>query len=98
MQDIINKILITNLERRGLKEYTKTIILLFLDFNFFTCSNHKDKLIEYLINLVCRFFIFIYCKNLNKILSGQKDIDSDEDVMQCKAKMYLKRCYMRKHK
>ncbi|CAK1597794.1 unnamed protein product [Parnassius mnemosyne] len=43
------------------------------DFNFLTCSEHKDKLIS------------------------KKDIDSDEDVMQCKAKKYFKRCFKRKN-
>lgn len=98
MQDVIDKILMNNLERKVLREYIKTIILFFLDFNFITCSEHREKLIDFIINLVCRFFMFTYCKNLNKIIMGKKDIDSDEDGLQCKARKYFKRCFKRKIK
>lgn len=96
MQDIINEILKNDLYINNLKEMIKTVIMVLIDFNFLNCTVHRDKFYDFLINLVIRFLIFNYCKNLNRILIGKKPVDDDEDVMQRKAKIYFNKCFKRK--
>lgn len=94
MQDLINKIIPENFEKNNLKEIIKTSILITVDFRFVKCTSHKDKLIDYLIDIVIRCLVFNYCKNINKILAGKKQVDDDEDHMQIKAKK-LNKCIKR---
>ncbi|CAK1598223.1 unnamed protein product [Parnassius mnemosyne] len=98
MQDITNEILKRNLYYENMKEFIKTIILLHIEFDFLNCSRHKDKVIEFVINLSCRFFINNYCKDINKILKGRRDSNDDEDVFQIKAKKYFHKCFKRRNK
>lgn len=98
VQDINNEILKKNLYISNIKEVIKTLILMFINFDFLNCENHKDKLIDYLINLSCRFFIYNYCKDINKILKGRRDCSDDEDNFQTKAKKYFHKCYKRRIK
>lgn len=96
MQDIINLILKESFERKDLKEIIKTAMLALIDFNFIKCDTHKCKLIDYLINIVIRCLVYNYCKNINKILAGRREIDDDEDVFQVKAKKFHSKCFKRK--
>ncbi|CAH2989328.1 unnamed protein product [Chilo suppressalis] len=96
MQDIINFILKNNLEKTDLKEIIKTSIIILLDFNLLKCLNHKEDLTNYLISIVSRCLIMNYCKDINRILSGRKLVDDEEDNMQMKAKKYQNKCFKRK--
>lgn len=53
-------------------------------------------MIDYLINTVIRFLNFNYCKVINKILSGRRQVDDEEDKVQIKAKKYQSKCFKRK--
>lgn len=96
MQDIVNYILKESFQKKNLKEIIKTSMLVLIDFNFIKCSQHKNKTIDYLINIVSRCFIFNYCKSINKILAGRRDIDDESDHFQSKAKKFRSKCFKRK--
>lgn len=78
IQDINNCIIKHCLFKDNIAQLIKTIILIYIDFDCIECEIHKEKLIDYLLNVTCRFFINKYCKNLNQILSGRRD--SEENV------------------
>lgn len=95
-QDIIYHILKENLEAYYLKDIIKMSILTLINFDFMKCNTHKKKMIDYLINTVIRFLNFNYCKVINKILSGRRQVDDEEDKVQIKAKKYQSKCFKRK--
>lgn len=78
-QDIIYHILKENLEVPFLKDIIKTSIYSLVNFDFIKCNTHKIKMLDYLINTVIRFMNFNYCKVINKILSGRRQVDDEED-------------------
>ncbi|KAL4715285.1 hypothetical protein ACJJTC_010855 [Scirpophaga incertulas] len=88
MQDVINFILRENLEIENLKEVIKTSILLLVDFDVLNCQEHNEQLTTYLVNIVSRCLIFNYCKDINKILSGRRLVDEEDDKILIKAKKY----------
>lgn len=96
MQDVIRSVLLKNIEIKFLKEIIKTLVLITVDFSFIKCNKHKEKLIDFLICIVTRFFTHSYCKNINKILCGSRNFDDEEDILQLKAKKYFDKCYKRK--
>ncbi|XP_063893678.1 uncharacterized protein LOC135117720 [Helicoverpa armigera] len=96
IQDLINEIIKENIEKSNVKIIMNTAIRIFVNFDFIKCKIHKEKVTDYLINIVIRCMIFNYCKNINKILAGRKDVDDCEDKLQTKAKK-LNDCY-KKHK
>ncbi|KAH9633174.1 hypothetical protein HF086_013797 [Spodoptera exigua] len=84
-----------NIEKLYLKLIINTAVSSFVDFTFIKCIIEK-KIIDFLINIVIRFIIFNYCKNINIILAGRKDVDDDENKLQVKAKKLSE--YYRKNK
>ncbi|KAG7309397.1 hypothetical protein JYU34_005364 [Plutella xylostella] len=87
MQDVAMVLLKRNLEKNNLKQYISSVIYTLVDFNELSDGeNHKEKLIQFLINAVCRFFIYNYCKLINRILYGKSDIDDLNDKYQIMAK------------
>ncbi|KPJ19999.1 hypothetical protein RR48_01231 [Papilio machaon] len=98
LQDINNTILRKNLEKNNLKELIKTIIFSTTEFEFLNCEIHKEKIVDYLVNLSCRFFIYNYCKDINKIICNRRECDDDEDQFKIKAKKYFHKCFKRKNK
>uniref|UniRef100_A0A2A4JY71 THAP-type domain-containing protein n=2 Tax=Heliothis virescens TaxID=7102 RepID=A0A2A4JY71_HELVI len=95
-QDIINHILKENLETYQLKCFIKTCLLTIINFDFIKCQTHKNKIIDYLVNFVVRFMCFNYCKLINKILTGRKTVEDEDDKVQIKANKYHKKCFKRK--
>ena len=96
LQDINYTLIKENLEKKHLREFIKTIILMHIEFNFIQCQEHKEILIDYLIKISCRFFIFNYCKEINKILNNKRECDDDNDLFKVKAKKYSYKCLKRK--
>lgn len=95
VQDILNVILKENIQKKNIREMMKTAIIILADFNFITCQNHKEKNIEVIINIMIKVIGHNYCKNINKILAGKKQVDDDEDEIQIKAKKFFTNCYKR---
>ncbi|KAL0820225.1 hypothetical protein ABMA28_006146 [Loxostege sticticalis] len=95
-QDIINYMIRKYIAEINLKEMIKTAIMILVDFDFIKCMTHKDKLIDYLINIVIRCFLFNYCKMINSISSGKRQVDDEDDEIQMKAKK-INRC-LKRHK
>ncbi|KOB58176.1 Uncharacterized protein OBRU01_25471, partial [Operophtera brumata] len=80
----------------GVQDITNEILKkIFLDFDFLKCEEHKNEMIDYVINLSCRFFIYNYCKDINKILIGKRDLNDDEDTFQMKAIKHYRKCAKR---
>ncbi|CAH2100788.1 unnamed protein product [Euphydryas editha] len=74
----------------------KTSIYSLVNFDFIKCNTHKTKMIDYLINTVIRFMTFNYCKVINKILSGRRQVDDEDDKVQMKPKKYNTKCFKKK--
>lgn len=74
------------------KEYLKLILSSLIDFDYFKCQVHSVILKKYLINQISRFFIYTYCKNVNKIIIGKRDVDDENDNIQILAKTYFNKC------
>lgn len=96
LQDINYTIIKENIQKIPLMELIKTIILLHVEFNFIKCKKHKEILIDYIIKISCRFFIYNYCKDVNKILNNRRECDDDSDLFKLKAKKYSLKCLKRK--
>ncbi|KAJ2938504.1 hypothetical protein O0L34_g12999 [Tuta absoluta] len=96
LQDIIYNTIKENLEKPNLRELIKTMIFMCIDFNYISCEKHKDDLIEFLNKISCRFFIYNYCKEINKILCNKRECDDDEDKFKIKAKKMYMKCFKRK--
>lgn len=96
LQDINYILLQKHLRIKHIKELIKTIVLLHLDFSFIQCAIHKENIIDFLLKISCRFFIYNYCKDINKILTNKRDCDDNMDVHKVKAKKMYKKCYKRK--
>lgn len=93
LQNINYTILKENLDKKYLKEFIKTVIFIHVDFNL-ECAVHKVKIIDFLLNISCRFVIYNYCKD--KILINKRECDDDTDVHKVKAKKLYKKCFKRK--
>lgn len=87
LQDVAIAILKKDLEKNNLKLYIKIVMEVLVDLNL-TCQIHKGKLKDFLYDKVTRFFIFTYCKNINRILYGKKSVDDMQDKFENIAKNY----------
>ncbi|KOB58244.1 Uncharacterized protein OBRU01_25365 [Operophtera brumata] len=96
LQDATMATLQNKLEVHNLKLYIKTVIDVVIDLKPISCGKHKAKLIDFLINKVTRFFIFTYCKNINKVLRGKKDVDDVQDKFENMAKVYYEKSLKKK--
>lgn len=96
-QDIYDKMLNNYLTADNLKCFIKTIIFMYVSFDFIKCKKHREKLIDFLIDLTSRFFINHYCKNINKIMSGKCEYNYNEgNINKERAKKVFNKCYKRK--
>ncbi|KOB72446.1 Uncharacterized protein OBRU01_12245 [Operophtera brumata] len=91
LQDATIATLQNKFEINNLKLYIKTVVDVLIDLEPISCGRHRAKLIDFLINKVTRFFIFTYCKNINKILRGKKDVDDVQDKFENMAKDYYEK-------
>lgn len=98
IQDITNTIIKECIDQNCTKEFIKTYLITLLEFDFLNCLEHKEEIIQYLVNSTSRFFLYNYCKDINKILNGKSNTYDDEDCFQMKAKKYYKKCFKRKNK
>lgn len=96
LQDINYAVLKENFEKEHLKELIKTIIIMNVDFSFIKCEIHNVKLIDFLTNISSRFFIYNYCKEINKILLNKRECDDDTDLYKKKAKKLYMKYFKRK--
>lgn len=95
MQDIINAILKEKINTDNLKEYVKTAVCIMVDFSFIKCDVHKKKLVDYLINVEIRCLTFNYCKYINQILTGRRNVDDDDESMIAQKAKRLNKCFKR---
>lgn len=96
LQDINYAIIKTCLEKNHLKELIKTVLFMHIQFDWIKCELHKEKIIDFLINISCRFFIYNYCKEINKILLNRRECDDDTDSYKWKARKLYMKCFKRK--
>lgn len=96
LQDLNYIVIKENLHNSNLIEFIKTLILIHIDFEFIKCEVHKENLINFLIRLSCRMFIYSYCKNINNILINKRECDDDLDKYKVKAKKMYMKCFKRK--
>lgn len=78
IQDVVNKILQNNPTRQNIKQYTKTIFAIVIDYSFLKCNQHKAEIIKHLEEISTNLFIFTWCKDTNKILTGSR-VDFDDN-------------------
>lgn len=78
IQDVVTFILKDTCEKQEIKNYLKTVLRIYLDFNFLKCPQHKIACEEFILDLSCRFFLFNWCRDLNKILNGSR-VGNEED-------------------
>lgn len=64
-----------------------------VDFSFIKCEIHNTKLIDFLIKISCRFFIYNYCNDINKILMNKRESDDDTDLYKMKAVTICKKFF-----
>lgn len=88
IQELTDTIVRKKIDTKLLKEYIKTISLININFDYVQCSQHAEKLKDMILNFTIKFLIRIYCKNLNNILCGKKNVDDINDVHQKNAKIY----------
>lgn len=96
LQDINYIILKENLAQKHLRDLITTIIFIAVDFSFIKCPVHSEKLIDFLIKISCRFFIYNYCKDINNILINKRECDDNTDSFKIKAIKLNKKCLKRK--
>lgn len=89
MQDIINNILENKSNIKQIKSYCKTIIYTTCNFNFLKCDYHNVK--DFIVDLTCRFFIFNWCRDVNKLLNGTRIDLNVNDKMKTDACEYYKK-------
>lgn len=93
IHDVAYKVIQRRSSIINLKAYLKTILYVVIDTSFLDCAKHKNALIDFFFDFCCRFFIFTWCNESNKLLRGEKsDTDDGNDPVHLMAKAYyLKR-------
>lgn len=78
-------------QRPNIASYIKLIVSTNLDFNFLTCNEHKQNLINFLVNKLVLFCIRNYCKEVNSIMLGKGlCFDRGDETKLNAEKYYLK--------
>lgn len=86
IQDVVTNLLRQRITNPNIRHYIKTILYIVCDTNSIkSCNEHKKCIMDYVLDLSCRFFLCNWCKDTNKILKGSRiDFDhSDEVQMLC---------------
>lgn len=94
IQDLVSYYLKNKSVTVNIKTFLKTMMYLDLDFKLFDCENHKSQVIEYMLELSCKFFICNWCRDINKIINGTRLIKDKKDIMKMYAYDYYNK---RKH-
>lgn len=96
IQDVCDYILINKSDLTSITQYIKLIMYTNVNFNFITCNQHRNELIEFLFDFTSRFFCLIWCRNTNKLLNGTSTEVPLHDPVQKLAYKY--NCKRRKNK
>lgn len=69
-------------------QYIKTILSIVIDYSFIKCEKHKIEVILKIEQLVLNLFVYNWCKNTIKLLTGPRTDFEQNDVVQKLALTY----------
>lgn len=92
IQDVITHIIKKNPMSPNIKVLLKTYLYTELDFDFLDCEMHKSQVIEIILELSCNFFIYNWCRDVNKIINGTRlDLDDSDTIKIAAFNLFNKR-------
>ncbi|CAH2100962.1 unnamed protein product [Euphydryas editha] len=90
-RDMVTYIIRNHVNVGQIKNYMKTILCTVCDYNFIKCLEHKNLIIAEMQDLLCRFFLYNWCKDTNKIIKGIRTHYEVNDRVQEIAHQYYKK-------
>lgn len=81
IQDCVTNIIRKDSTKLHKKTYIRTVLSVIIDYSFINCQDHKNDIIEKLENISINLFLYNWCKDTNKLLSGHRsDFDSKDEI------------------
>lgn len=88
IQDVVMGILRKKSDINNLMQYMKTILSIVIDYSFIKCNEHKQEVILKIEQITLNLFVYSWCKNTNKLLSGSRTDYDENDVIKKLAHIY----------